>query len=73
MKPHPFLEKRKSKRIRRNSQVIFTCDTSRNVILEAETIDCSKNGVQLSSSYLPEHASESYLAWPDQDNCPEPK
>jgi hypothetical protein len=71
MKPHPFLEKRKSKRIRHDSQVIFTCDTSSNVILGAETIDCSKDGVQLSTSYLPEHASEIYIAWTGQDDFPD--
>jgi len=71
MKTHPFLEKRKSKRIRHNSQVIFTCDSSNNVILGAETINFSKNGVQLISSYLPEHASGIYIAWTEQDDFPE--
>ena len=65
-----FIERRRSKRVQHKSQVIFTCDTSSNVILGAETSNYNKNGAQITSSYLPERASEIFIAWTDQDDFP---
>ena len=66
-----FIERRRSRRINHKSQVMFTCDTSSNIILGAETLNYNKDGVHLMCSHFPQNASEIFVAWSEKDEFPQ--